>query len=66
MAAYVSVGDEPPTRPLLDALHSTGVHVLLPVIDGTALDWAAYAGADDVFHPLAPTREEKHFDIDDL
>jgi 5-formyltetrahydrofolate cyclo-ligase len=45
VAAYVGVGTEPPTIPLLDALRAAGVRVLLPVIDGAALDWAAYDGA---------------------
>jgi 5-formyltetrahydrofolate cyclo-ligase len=44
VAAYVGVGTEPPTVPLLDALHASGVRILLPVIDGTDLDWAAYDG----------------------
>ena len=47
VAAYVSTGSEPPTRPLIDALHAAGVRVLLPVLctDGD-LDWAAYEGPD--------------------
>jgi 5-formyltetrahydrofolate cyclo-ligase len=44
VAAYVGVGTEPPTIPLLDALRASGVRVLLPVIDRTFLDWAAYDG----------------------
>ncbi|WP_341926671.1 5-formyltetrahydrofolate cyclo-ligase [Nocardioides psychrotolerans] len=46
VAAYVSVGTEPGTAPLLDALVAAGTRVLLPVLlaDGD-LDWAAYAGA---------------------
>ncbi|EST33235.1 hypothetical protein N566_19560, partial [Streptomycetaceae bacterium MP113-05] len=47
VAAYVSVGREPGTRPLLDALRERGVRVLLPVLLGDDdLDWAAYEGAD--------------------
>ncbi|MEU2428079.1 5-formyltetrahydrofolate cyclo-ligase [Streptomyces sp. NPDC007861] len=47
VAAYVSVGREPGTRALLDALRERGVRVLLPVLlDDNDLDWAAYAGAD--------------------
>ena len=46
VAAYASTGSEPPTRPLLDALRGAGVRVLLPIADGTALDWAVYAGWD--------------------
>jgi 5-formyltetrahydrofolate cyclo-ligase len=44
LAAYVGIGTEPPTLPLLDALRAAGVRVLLPVIAGEALDWAAYDG----------------------
>lgn len=41
VAAYVSVGTEPPTGPLLDTLAAAGIEVLLPVLlpDGD-LDWA--------------------------
>ena len=53
VAAYVAVGPEPGTAPLLDALVSAGKRVVLPVLlpDGD-LDWAAYAGDQD----LAPAR----------
>jgi 5-formyltetrahydrofolate cyclo-ligase len=41
VAAYVSVGNEPGTRPLLDALVASGVPVLLPVLlPDRDLDWA--------------------------
>jgi len=44
VAAYVSVGSEPSTSPLLATLAEQGV-VLLPVLlDDGDLDWAAYAG----------------------
>ncbi|MFC9650107.1 MULTISPECIES: 5-formyltetrahydrofolate cyclo-ligase [unclassified Streptomyces] len=47
VAAYVSVGREPGTRPLLDALRARGVRVLLPVLlADNDLDWAEYGGAD--------------------
>ncbi|WP_335938113.1 5-formyltetrahydrofolate cyclo-ligase [Streptomyces sp. PTD5-9] len=47
VAAYVSVGSEPGTRVLLDALRARGVRVLLPVLlPDNDLDWAAYEGAD--------------------
>ncbi|KIF69460.1 5-formyltetrahydrofolate cyclo-ligase [Streptomyces sp. AcH 505] len=47
VAGYVSVGREPGTRVLLDALHARGVRVLLPVLlADNDLDWAAYEGAD--------------------
>ncbi|MEV7600388.1 5-formyltetrahydrofolate cyclo-ligase [Kitasatospora sp. NPDC089797] len=47
VAAYVSVGAEPGTRPLLDALREDGVRVLLPVLlPDNDLDWAEYTGPD--------------------
>ncbi|MFJ4964346.1 5-formyltetrahydrofolate cyclo-ligase [Streptomyces sp. NPDC088729] len=47
VAAYVSVGREPGTRALLDALRGRGVRVLLPVLlEDNDLDWAAYAGPE--------------------
>ncbi|MFD9488158.1 5-formyltetrahydrofolate cyclo-ligase [Streptomyces sp. NPDC059991] len=46
VAAYVSVGREPGTRALLDALRTRGVRVLLPVLQpDNDLDWAQYEGA---------------------
>lgn len=49
VAAYASVGSEPATGPLLDALAAAHVPVLLPVLreDGE-LDWAVHDG------PLVP------------
>ncbi|MEU2155610.1 5-formyltetrahydrofolate cyclo-ligase [Streptomyces sp. NPDC019396] len=47
VAAYVSVGREPGTRALLDALRAGGVRVLLPVLMAdNDLDWAEYEGAN--------------------
>lgn len=47
VAAYVSVGREPGTRALLDALRARGVRVLLPVLlPDNDLDWAAYEGPE--------------------
>ncbi|MER5961995.1 5-formyltetrahydrofolate cyclo-ligase [Streptomyces sp. NPDC002057] len=47
VAAYVSVGREPGTRALLDALRARGVRVLLPVLlPDNDLDWAAYEGRE--------------------
>jgi len=39
VAAHAAVASEPPTRPLLEALHAAGVRVLLPRVDGLALAW---------------------------
>ncbi|MER6977615.1 5-formyltetrahydrofolate cyclo-ligase [Streptomyces carpinensis] len=45
VAAYVSVGTEPGTLALLDALSARGVSVLLPaLLPDNDLDWGAYAG----------------------
>ncbi|MFF8471244.1 5-formyltetrahydrofolate cyclo-ligase [Streptomyces griseus] len=47
VAAYVSVGREPGTRALLEALRGRGVRVLLPVLlADNDLDWAAYEGPE--------------------
>ncbi|QGV80161.1 5-formyltetrahydrofolate cyclo-ligase [Streptomyces ficellus] len=47
VAAYVSIGSEPGTRALLDALRERGVRVLLPVLlADNDLDWAAYEGPE--------------------
>ena len=48
VAAYASVRDEPPTRALLDGLTSQGVFVLLPCVDGDALEWGVYEGWDSL------------------
>ncbi|MET8559368.1 5-formyltetrahydrofolate cyclo-ligase [Streptomyces flaveolus] len=48
-AAYVSVGGEPGTLALLDALRARGVRVLLPVLlPDNDLDWGEYAGPDSL------------------
>ncbi|MEV5815292.1 5-formyltetrahydrofolate cyclo-ligase [Streptomyces mutabilis] len=45
VAAYVSVGAEPGTRALLDALRARGVRVLLPaLLPDNDLDWGEYTG----------------------
>ncbi|MFF8260272.1 5-formyltetrahydrofolate cyclo-ligase [Streptomyces virginiae] len=55
VAAYVSVGGEPGTRALLDALRAAGKRVLLPLLlPDNDLDWAAYEGPGslaEVAHP---------------
>lgn len=49
VAAYVSVGAEPGTGPLVERLHAAGVRVLLPVVlPDLDLDWAAYTGPDSL------------------
>lgn len=62
VAAYVSVGREPGTGPLLEALTAAGKRVILPLLLGdNDLDWATYAGADGLvtarrgtLEPLTP------------
>jgi 5-formyltetrahydrofolate cyclo-ligase len=45
VAAYISIGTEPPTGQLVDALLTRGVTVLLPVLlPDSDLDWAPYDG----------------------
>ena len=47
VAAYVSVGQEPGTGPLLDLLTAAGKRVILPVLlPDNDLDWATYDGPD--------------------
>lgn len=49
VAAYVSVGTEPGTPALLDALRARGVRVLLPaLLPDNDLDWGAFAGEDSL------------------
>lgn len=49
LAAYVAVGREPGTGPLLDALAERGTSVLLPILlPGGELDWAEYTGPLDL------------------
>jgi 5-formyltetrahydrofolate cyclo-ligase len=63
VAAYVSIGQEPGTGPLVEALRAAGRHVLLPVLlPDNDLDWARYTGPDDlvparrgVLEPPGPT-----------
>jgi 5-formyltetrahydrofolate cyclo-ligase len=45
VAAYASMGTEPGTHSLIDALHADGTRVLLPVLQAdNDLDWASYGG----------------------
>jgi 5-formyltetrahydrofolate cyclo-ligase len=48
IAAYVPMGREPGSLRLLDMLRDGGTEVLLPVVVSDGLDWARYAGADDL------------------
>jgi 5-formyltetrahydrofolate cyclo-ligase len=62
VGAYVSVGTEPGTGPLLAALDARGVETLLPLLRGDGdLDWARYTGPAGLaaaprglVEPLAP------------
>ncbi|MHC3470718.1 5-formyltetrahydrofolate cyclo-ligase [Streptomyces sp. 7R007] len=49
VAAYVSVGSEPGTLALLEALRTRGVRVLLPaLLPDNDLDWGAYDGPNSL------------------
>ncbi|MGN6574126.1 MAG: 5-formyltetrahydrofolate cyclo-ligase [Nocardioides sp.] len=49
VAAYVSIGQEPGTGPLLELLAAAGKRIVLPVLlPDNDLDWAAYTGPDDL------------------
>ncbi|WP_411092882.1 5-formyltetrahydrofolate cyclo-ligase [Streptomyces sp. 049-1] len=49
VAAYVSVGAEPGTLALLDALRARGVRVMLPaLLPDNDLDWGEYTGTDSL------------------
>ncbi|MFI0937887.1 5-formyltetrahydrofolate cyclo-ligase [Streptomyces sp. NPDC021020] len=62
VAAYVSIGSEPGTGPLLETLLEAGVRVLLPVLlPDNDLDWAEYGGQEalertprGLFEPTGP------------
>ncbi|MEU9418764.1 5-formyltetrahydrofolate cyclo-ligase [Streptomyces sp. NPDC051000] len=57
VAAYVSVGGEPGTRELLDALRAAGKRVLLPLLlPDNDLDWAVYEGPDSLAEAAHPGR----------
>lgn len=59
--AYVAVGTEPATSPLLDTLDRRGLRVLLPIWrHGSAeLDWARYTGQEDLSRVRAGLLEPK-------
>jgi 5-formyltetrahydrofolate cyclo-ligase len=46
IAAYAAIGTEPPTHELVERLTRHGIRVLMPVVNGETLDWAAYEGWD--------------------
>jgi 5-formyltetrahydrofolate cyclo-ligase len=49
VAAYVSVGSEPGTGPLLDGLVAAGKRVIVPrLLPDLDLDWVAWTGSDDL------------------
>jgi 5-formyltetrahydrofolate cyclo-ligase len=49
VAAYVSIGTEPGTGPLIDQLVAMGRRVILPVVQPDLdLDWAVYDGPDSL------------------
>jgi 5-formyltetrahydrofolate cyclo-ligase len=58
-AAYLGVGSEPPTLPLLSALHDAGHRVLLPVCEpGITLSWVYWTPASAfVRSRFAPIQE---------
>jgi len=56
VAAYVSIGTEPGTTELLDALVAAGKRVILPVLQpDNDLDWAVFRGTG-THNNLAPAR----------
>lgn len=49
VAGYVSVGREPGTGPVLEALAAAGKRVILPLLQAdNDLDWAVYTGPDSL------------------
>lgn len=64
-AAYLGVGSEPPTLPLLAALHEAGHQVLLPVCEpGLALSWVYWSPASEFvrsrYAPIQEPAGERH------
>jgi len=61
IAAYLSLPEEPDTRPFLSWADEQGIRILLPISrDDGLLDWAPYDGADedvDVLGMPTPTSE---------
>jgi 5-formyltetrahydrofolate cyclo-ligase len=51
VAAYLSIGTEPPTMHLVEKLRSQGLRVVVPVVgDDLDLDWADYVGLGGIAH----------------
>lgn len=49
VAAYVSLGSEPGTGPLLERLRMRGLELIVPVLcDDDDLDWALFSGPDNL------------------
>lgn len=64
-AAYLGVGSEPPTLPLLTALHEAGHRVLLPVCEpALALSWVYWTPASEFvrsrYAPIQEPAGERH------
>jgi 5-formyltetrahydrofolate cyclo-ligase len=58
VAAYLSIGTEPPTMHLVESLRSRGVRVLVPVVgDDLDLDWADYVGSGGLAQTARGLRE---------
>ena len=58
VAAYLSIGTEPPTMHLVESLRSQGVRVMVPVVgDDLDLDWADYGGPDGLAQTQRGLRE---------
>jgi 5-formyltetrahydrofolate cyclo-ligase len=64
IAAYVPIGTEPGSLDLLDDLVGGGTAILLPVVVGQRLEWARYAGRDELapggrgmVEPTGPRRD---------
>lgn len=58
VSCFVGVGDEPDTGPLIAALCGQGIEVLLPItLADFSLDWAPYAGDDELVDATYGLRE---------
>ncbi|MFL6070311.1 MAG: 5-formyltetrahydrofolate cyclo-ligase [Actinomycetes bacterium] len=58
VSCFIGVGSEPDTGPLLERLSKQGIEVLLPItLDDFSLDWAVYAGPDDLVDARFGLRE---------